>query len=119
MLRTSLLLAAATVLAVSTAPALAKAKKGPSLTGIDQIHSQARVGGKVCFADHEHYGDAESASRRGAENAARRKWAVFTADEYGSAWGRYEAAVARKMACKPAAGSRWYCETTARPCRSA
>lgn len=111
-------------LSIATAAALAAilgsspllAAKGQAVTGIDSIHAKVRVGGKLCFADHEHYGEAESATRGGAEAAARRKWSIFTADEYGTAWGNYAAAVAKTMNCS-AVGARWLCKTTARPCR--
>lgn len=94
----------------------ASAAKGPAVTGIDKIHAQTRVGGKICFVDHEHYGEAESATKGGAQSAAKRNWAIFAADEYGTAWGSYEMSVAKSMSCSPA-GARWLCKTTARPCR--
>lgn len=110
------MLTTSVAIALMAGPALAA--KVPAVTGIDKIHAQSRVGGKVCFVDHEHYGEAESATKRGAESAAKRKWTVFTADEYGSAWGSYGMAIAKSMNCSPT-GTRWLCKTTARPCRKA
>jgi hypothetical protein len=92
-------------------------KSTAAVTGIDKIHAQARVGGKVCMVDHEHYGEGNLPSKRGAEAAAVRAWESFTAWEYGSAWGRYSLAVAKKMSCS-ASGAAWTCQTTARPCRT-
>jgi hypothetical protein len=88
----------------------------PKLTGVDKIHDQRRVGGKICFIDHAHRGEANMPSKRGAQAAAQRAWEVFTRDEYGTAWGRYSLAINKRMECK-ASGSRWTCETTAIPCR--
>lgn len=92
--------------------------KAPTVTGIDKIHDQVRVGSKVCMADHDHKGAGEMPSRKGAEGAAVRAWQVFTKDEYGSAWGNYQLAVAKTMQCD-ASGGRWTCNLSARPCRPA
>lgn len=96
----------------------ATAQQRQAITGIDKIHAQARVGGKVCMIRHEHGGDGTMPSEGGAEAAAIRAWEVFTADEYGTAWGEYELAAAKKMRCTPS-GDAWTCQTTARPCRAA
>jgi hypothetical protein len=85
-------------------------------SGLDKMHAQARVGGKTCMTEHEHYGEGEMPSRRGAQQAAIRAWSVFTAEEYGKSWGSYAMAVGKKMDCKQS-GGRWACKTTARPCR--
>lgn len=85
-------------------------------TGLAGIHSQARVGGKTCMTEHEHYGEGTMSSRKGAEQAAMRSWASFTAWEYGAPWGRYNMAVGKSMGCTQS-GGQWVCKTTARPCR--
>jgi hypothetical protein len=103
---------AATVLAASLASASAQTD------GRDKFHAQARVGNKVCMTEHEHYGEGELPSRRGAEAAAKRAWSSFTAWEYGQAWGNYALAAGKKMSCTQS-GGRWLCKTTARPCRPA
>ncbi len=91
----------------------------PRSTGVDSIHSQVRVGSKVCMATHSHYGEAEMASRSGAAQAAIRNWQVFTADEYGTIWGSYRLAIRPSMSCQPTSGNRWFCKTSAYPCRPA
>lgn len=91
-------------------------KSTASVTGIDKIHAQARVGGKVCMVDHEHFGEGNLPSKRGAQAAAVRAWESFTAWEYGTVWGRYSLAAAKKMSCS-GSGAAWTCQTTARPCR--
>jgi hypothetical protein len=63
---------AATLLAALLASALAQTN------GRDKFHTQARVGNKVCMTEHEHYGEGELPSRRGAEAAAKRAWSSFT-----------------------------------------
>lgn len=108
---------AAVVFATALGAANASAQeKTAAITGIDKIHTQARVGGKVCMMDHEHFGEGTLPSRRGAEAAAIRSWGSFTTWEYGSVWGKYSLAVAKKMTCTSTAGA-WTCQTTARPCR--
>ncbi len=93
-------------------PALA----GVESTGLDRIHDQARVGGKVCMTKHEHYGEGSMPTRRAAQLVAMRSWSSFASFEYGSSWGNYARAAAKKMDCSES-GGRWLCKTTARPCR--
>ena len=117
-MRRVLVLVAVAVAIIGTSqtfPALAQQRK--VVTGIDQIHAQVRVGGKVCMASHEHTGFGTMPSRGGAEAAAVRHWQVFTADEYGNAWGDYGRAVAKRMSCTPSSQS-WSCQTSAKPCRT-
>ncbi len=104
------------LLLIGTGPVQAAASKQPAVTGLDSIHEKRREGGKLCFSSHEHYGEGTLPSRKGAEAAASRNWAVFTADEYGSAWGSYKLAVSKAMKCAPS-GGLWTCSVTARPCR--
>lgn len=96
----------------------AGAAKGGTITGIDKIHAQVRVGNRVCMADHDHNHEASMPSRKGAETAAIRNWQIFTADEYGTAWGKYSLSVSQKMTCSEG-GGRWSCRVVARPCRPA
>jgi hypothetical protein len=100
----------ALTLAALPAPAEAQAIRR------DKFHAQARVGNKVCMIKHEHYGEGELPSRRGAEATAKRAWSSFTAWEYGRPWGSYALAESKKMNCTQS-GDRWLCKTTARPCR--
>ena len=106
------------VAAMPLAAVLALISSGAQSTGLDRLHAQARVGGKVCMTEHEHYGEGTMASRRGAELAAMRAWSRFTAFEYGSQWGSYRAAAGKKLDCSQA-GRSWVCKTWARPCRPA
>lgn len=89
---------------------------GAQSAEIASMHAQARVGGKTCMIEHEHYGEGDLPSRAGAERAARRAWEVHTAWEYGKAWGSYALAASPRMTCAQA-GGRWLCKTIARPCR--
>lgn len=86
-------------------------------TGLDSIHRQVVVGGRVCMADHSHHGEGSPyATRRVAEQSAIRAWASFTILEYGKDWGNYTIAAGKVMNCNQADG-RWLCKTDARPCR--
>lgn len=92
-------------------PALAQS------TGLDSIHRQVAVGGRVCMADHSHHGEGTPYStRRVAEQSAIRAWASFTILEYGKDWGNYTIAAGKVMNCNQTDG-RWLCKTDARPCR--
>lgn len=106
-------------LAIAAAPLLAvAASAAPRETGIHKIHAAARVGNKLCFVDHAHTGESDPfPSRRVALGAAIRKWVIFTADEYGTAWGSYAAAVGKSMTCAQGADKYWRCTTHARPCK--
>lgn len=90
----------------------------PRETGLHHLHAAKRVGSKVCFIEHEHQGDGLAfPSRHVAEASAARKWAAFTVDEYGSAWGSYAAAIAKRMSCGQDGAKYWVCKATARPCK--
>ncbi len=78
---------------------------------------KVRVGGKTCFASHEHYGESRPwANKKGAIAYAVREWERFTAWEYGKSWSNYRLATGKRTSCKRASG-RWVCSTFARPCR--
>jgi hypothetical protein len=112
------LLACAAPAAPLIVQAQSRAAQSAPQTGIDSIHAQARVGSRICMTEHEHYGEsAPWVSRKGAEAAAIRHWATFTAWEYGRVWGAYASAVGKTMTCEQM-GGMWVCKTTARPCRS-
>ena len=86
-------------------------------TGLDSIHRQVVVGGRVCMADHSHHGEGTPyATRRVAEQSAIRAWASFTILEYGRDWGNYTIAAGKAMNCSQSDG-RWLCKVDARPCR--
>ena len=68
-------------LALSAEPVLAQGM------GLDSLHAQMRIGGKVCMVDHFHNGASSGkASRRAAEAEAISAWSGFTAWEYGDIW---------------------------------
>ena len=113
--RTTALIVAMMLIGGAMLPAAASAQS----TGIDKIHAQVRIGGKVCFSEHAHYGDSDGTypSRHVAEAQAIRHWAIFVVEEYGRSWGVYANAVAKTMNCtKDQVG--WFCKLTARPCRT-
>jgi hypothetical protein len=85
-------------------------------TGFASMHTQARVGRKMCFTDHYHYGSGNGSTRAAAERDAIGSWASFTDFEYGSDWARYSKAVRKKMSCS-SSGSGFSCQVEALPCR--
>lgn len=86
-------------------------------TGLASIHKLRRERGRICMADHWHYGSSGTqSSKRAAQRAAMRSWQDFTALEYGSDWARYNRAGSRKINCSRAAAG-WSCDVEARPCK--
>jgi len=87
-----------------------------SAQGLADMHTQVRVGNKICMADHFHAGSSNGQpSRKAAEAAAIASWSSFTAWEYGSNWGHFKLAESKKVVCENAGG--WACTIDARPCR--
>jgi len=86
-------------------------------TGLASMHALRREGGRLCMADHWHYGSSgQERSRRRAQRGAIQSWQDFTDLEYGSNWARYSRAHSRRMSCSRSGGG-WSCNVEARPCR--
>lgn len=85
-------------------------------TGFDSIHSQVRIAGKTCFADHSHSGSGTGPNRKAAEAEAIKSWYGYTAGEYGSDWAHIGKAVKKSMNCSQNSAS-WACDVDATPCR--
>lgn len=86
-------------------------------TGLASIHKLRRERGRICMADHWHYGSSGvQGSKAAAQRAAIRSWADFTDLEYGSTWARYGRAGSRKMTCSHSSGG-WSCDVEGRPCK--
>ncbi len=86
-------------------------------TGFASMHTLRREGGRLCMADHWHYGSSGvQRSRSAAQRAAIRSWQDFTDLEYGSNWARYSRAASRRMSCSQASGG-FTCDAEGRPCR--
>lgn len=87
--------------------------------GMDGLHAQVRIGGKVCMVDHFHNGASSGkATRKAAEAEAIGSWASFTAWEYGDNWGSWRLSESKSMNCGQSGGS-WACTIESRPCRPA
>jgi hypothetical protein len=105
------LVAAAAALTVGGAPSQADD------TGLATIHALRREGGRLCMADHWHYGSSGAQNNQGtAQRAAIRSWQEFTDLEYGSDWARYGRAAGQRLKCSRSSAG-WYCDAEARPCR--
>jgi len=85
-------------------------------TGFASMHTQARVGGKMCMTDHYHYGSGTGATKAAAQRDAIGSWQSFTDFEYGSDWARFGKAVGKRMSCSQSGGG-YSCQVEARPCR--
>jgi hypothetical protein len=88
-------------------------------SGLDSLHEQVRVAGKICMLDHFHSGSsAGQSSRKQAEVEAVASWASFTAFEYGNNWGSYRLSESKRMSCSQSGGG-WSCTVESRPCKPA
>ncbi len=86
-------------------------------TGLASIHAMRRERGRICMADHWHYGSSGSLpSRRAAQRDAIRSWQDFTNLEYGSSWARFSRAGSRRVSCSQSGGG-WSCNVEGRPCK--
>ncbi len=85
-------------------------------SGLDGLHSQVRLGKRICMLDHFHSGYGKGRTKRLAKRAAVKDWAEFTAFEYGLSWARYRLAASRQLKCGRSQ-SVWQCSLEARPCR--
>lgn len=103
-------LAAIALFGAGLTPAMA------DVTGLDAMHTQARVGNRMCMTDHWHYGSGSGATKAAAEREAIGSWQSFTDFEYGSDWARFSRAVAKRISCSQSAGG-FSCQVEARPCR--
>ncbi len=105
------------LVAVATAAAICATSSWADQTGLASIHALRHEGGRLCMADHFHYGSGgPSASQGSAQREALRSWADFTALEYGSDWAHFGRAGSQRVKCKRSS-SGWYCDVEARPCR--
>lgn len=104
------------VAAIALGAGLPSAMAQSSETGFASMHTQARVGGKLCMTDHWHYGDGKGRTKALAQRAAIGSWQSFTDFEYGSAWARFSNAVAKRVSCSQT-GGEYSCQVEARPCR--
>lgn len=111
----SLVVASTIALLCSTGSLPARADE----TGFAEMHDLRREGGKLCMAEHWHYGSgSERPSRKAAEADAAQSWSAFTAFEYGTTWASFNLAAAKSFDCSNSA-SGVSCTVSARPCRSA
>ena len=76
-----------------------------------------RRGGKVCMADHFHYGTSSGErNKKLARREAISSWRGFTAFEYGNAWASFRLARSKSVRCVRS-DSGWGCNIEAVPCR--
>lgn len=85
--------------------------------GLAAIHDFRREGGRLCFADHWHYGTGSGGTRKAAQADAISNWSSFTALEYGSDWARFNKASSKSLRCQPNGGGSFDCQIEGRPCK--
>ncbi len=105
------------VVAVIAATSVDMPQASADETGLASIHTLRRERGRLCMADHWHYGSSGvHRSRRAAQREAIRSWQDFTDLEYGSSWARFYRAHSRRVNCSRSGGG-WTCNAEGRPCR--
>ncbi len=87
-----------------------------SETGLHIIHILKKEHGRVCMAEHTHYGSAGGRSRASAQAESIKSWAQLVALEYGTVWAHYSQASNKVVKCKSSSGI-WGCDVEGRPCR--
>lgn len=85
-------------------------------TGFASSHTLRREGGRTCFADHWHGGNASAGSKVVAYTAAMKIWYDTTAGEYGSDWAKWGKSAGKKIAYAKSADT-WTATVDSRPCK--
>ncbi len=89
--------------------------------GVAGIHKLHMENGRLCMADHPHFGQTGVwPSLNMAKAKAAKSWADFTRLEYGAAWASFRVSAAKKFDCAQtdsARGPGWTCNVEARPCK--
>lgn len=112
-------IAVAAIIAVAPYSAFANPSRGgEGLAGIHKLHIE---NGRLCMADHDHYGQTGAwPTLNKAKQVAVKSWSGFTRVEYGDAWADFSVAAAKKFDCNPVStnrGDAWSCNVQARPCK--
>lgn len=98
------------------APKKVMAKFAPPV-GLAASHTMSIENGRMCFADHYHYGSSDSMpNARAAQMEAAKSWAAFVDFEYGNSWANFAKSTAREFKCSQTT-SGYSCDLSARPCR--
>lgn len=112
--------AAIVPLALSSTEAAAHAARSTDhgLAGMHKLHIEK---GRLCMADHDHFGQTGAwPTLAEARAKAVKSWVGFTRLEYGDAWSDFRVAVAAKFDCARTSmvrGEGWSCTVKARPCK--
>jgi len=111
------------IIAAATAaiPYQASADTMREVRGLAAMHKIRVEKGRLCMADHFHYGQTGTwPTLRQAKADAAKSWAGFTRLEYGARWAEFRVASAKKFDCSSGTsgrGTAWTCTVEARPCQ--
>ena len=107
--------AVAAMAAMGAAPAASK-QKTVALDGIASMHDIVRVGNRLCFDGHYHYGSSSGQpTKAAAQAAAIDSWFQLVDLEYGAKWSSFRKSANKKVNCSQS-GSGWGCEVESMPC---
>ena len=86
------------------------------LSGAAVIHDVVRIGNRMCFDGHVHYGSSlGQANVKVAQTMAVESWYQLVQLEYGDQWSSYALAAGKDVKCSQS-GAGWGCEIHATPC---
>lgn len=118
-----ILVAAVAAVGVAFAPAEAATKRAskqlppPTVDGMASIHAISREGGRLCFADHWHYGTSlGQPTEQAAKAAAVKSWYGLVDIEYGAAWSNFGKSAQKSIKCERSSAG-WGCAISSRPCK--
>ena len=81
------------------------------------LHETRKVGGRMCFTDHNHDGTGIGQTQKIAMTEAIASWRSFTDLEYGSDWASYNNSVNKVASCSQRAEG-FECHVTSTPCNA-
>jgi hypothetical protein len=87
------------------------------LDGVAAMHNIVRIGNRLCFEGHYHYGSsAGQATKAAAQSAAIDSWFQLVDLEYGAEWSSFRKSANKKVTCSQST-SGWGCDVESIPCR--
>lgn len=114
---TAVVAAIAATIGFSVSADAAKKHKVVAVDGMAAMHDIVRVGNRICFDEHYHYGSsAGQPTKAAAQKAAVDSWFQLVDIEYGPEWGNFNKSIKKKVNCSRST-SGWGCDVESVPCR--
>lgn len=92
-------------------------KQVTAVEGVAAMHEIVRVGNRLCFDGHYHYGSSGGEpTKAAAQAAAIDSWFQLVDLEYGADWSKFSKSNNKKVECSQSANG-WGCDVESIPCR--